>query len=265
MQIKKFTLSNKHMKRLFNAIYQFFIWLPIALIITALTALTVIIGCLCGGEKFFSYYPGALWSRLMCIISLCPVKVIGREKINPKKSYIFVANHQGAYDIFLIYGYLGQPIKWVMKQSLRKIPLVGKACEVAGFIFVDNSSLKAATKTIHDAEKRLKNGASIVIFPEGSRSKTGKMNRFKRGAYQMAMDLKLPIVPVTINGSYEVLPIGTVLTNPHKMELIIHDPIPVDEIQIENRHDIASQVSNLLNQSKEIIESGLWEPYRNQN
>jgi 1-acyl-sn-glycerol-3-phosphate acyltransferase len=193
---------------------------------------------------------------------LCPVKVVGKEKLNRKKSYIFVSNHQGAYDIFLIFGFIGQHIKWVMKQSLRKIPLVGYACERAGFIFVDNSSAQAAAKTIKIAESKLKNGASIVIFPEGSRTCTGKMDRFKKGAYQMALDLKLPIVPVTINGSFNVLPIHSYLIHPHKMELIIHEPIETDSIQVENIREIALKIKELVDESRSKIESGLWDEYR---
>jgi 1-acyl-sn-glycerol-3-phosphate acyltransferase len=216
---------------------------------------------MCGGERIFGYYPGAIWSKLVCIISLCPVKVIGKEKLNRKQSYIFVSNHQGSYDIFLIFGYIGQTIKWVMKQSLRKIPLVGYACERAGFIFVDNSSAQAAAKTIKIAELKLKNGASIVIFPEGSRTRTGKMDKFKKGAYQMALDLKLPVVPVTINGSFNILPIHTYLIQPHKMELIIHDPIETHSIQMENIREVAVKIKELVDESKRKIESGLWEEY----
>jgi 1-acyl-sn-glycerol-3-phosphate acyltransferase len=190
------------------------------------------------------------------------VKVIGKEKLNRKQSYIFVSNHQSSYDIFLIYGYIGQAIKWVMKQSLRKIPLVGYACERAGFIFVDNSSAQAAAKTIQVAESKLKNGASIVIFPEGSRTRTGKIGKFKKGAYQMALDLKLPIVPVTINGAFNILPIHTYLIQPHKMELIIHEPIETDSIQVVNIREIALKIKELVDVSKEKIESGLWEEYR---
>jgi 1-acyl-sn-glycerol-3-phosphate acyltransferase len=250
------------MKHFASIIYQLFIWLPLFFVITLLTALTVFVGCICGGERFFSYYPGALWSRLVCILSLCPVKVIGKEKLNRKQSYIFVSNHQGSYDIFLIYGYLGQPIKWVMKQSLRKLPFVGIACEAAGFIFVDNSSPQAAAKTVRIAEEKLKGGASIVIFPEGSRTPTGKMGKFKKGAYQMALDLKLPIVPITINGSYEVMPVGSRRLNPHRMELIIHDPIPVDATDVENIREVAVKIRELTDKSKETIGAGLWEKYK---
>ncbi len=249
------------MKRFFLSIFQIFIWLPIFLVITILTALLTTIGCLLGGEKIFSYYPGMIWSKLTCIISLCPVKVTGREKLDKKQSYIFVANHQGAYDIFLIYGYLGFPIKWVMKQSLRKIPLVGKACESAGFIFVDSSSPTAAAKTVEQAKAKLKNGASVVIFPEGSRSKTGKLAPFKKGAFQMALDLKLPIVPLTINGTIEVMPTKSFFLNPHKIELIIHDPIPTENYQTESIRDAAINIRELSEKSKKSISSGLWESY----
>jgi 1-acyl-sn-glycerol-3-phosphate acyltransferase len=250
------------MKRFILLVYQFCLWLPLSLLLTIVTALTVTAGCFCGGERFFSYYPGVWWSKLICLFTLCPVKVVGKEKLDKKQSYVFVSNHQGAYDIFLIYGYIGQPIKWVMKQSLRKLPFVGKACEAAGFIFVDNSSPKAAAKTIKDAEEKLKNGASIAIFPEGSRTKTGKMGKFKKGAYQMALDLKLPIVPITINGSYEVMPIHSYFINPHKMELLIHDPIPTQQIDLDNIRDAAIKIRELVEVSGKEIESGLWEKYK---
>lgn len=250
------------MKRFVLILYQIFIWAPLSLVITLITAISVTVGCMSGGERFFSFYPPVIWSRLFCLFSLCPVKVIGKEKLNKKQSYVFISNHQGAYDIFLIFGHVGQPIKWVMKQSLRKIPFVGTACEAAGFIFVDNSSPQAAARTIRLAEEKLKNGASIAIFPEGSRTRTGKMAAFKKGAYQMALDLNLPIVPITINGSYEVMPIGTHRINPHKMEIIIHDPIPMDETRPENLREVAVKVRELIDQSREIIASALWDEYK---
>ena len=120
--------------RLFYILYTWLFFVPVFLVLTILTAVTTIVGCLLGGEKIFSYYPGMIWSRLTCYLALCPVKVRGREHLQPGKSYIFAANHQGAFDIFLIYGFLGVPIKWVMKAGIGKIPFVGTACRAAGFI-----------------------------------------------------------------------------------------------------------------------------------
>ncbi|MDR0682327.1 MAG: 1-acyl-sn-glycerol-3-phosphate acyltransferase [Dysgonamonadaceae bacterium] len=250
------------MKHFFILLYQICIWLPVFFTVTVLTALTVTIGCFFGGERFFSYYPGMWWSKIVCIITFCPIKVKGKENLDKNQSYIFVANHQGIYDIFLIYGYLNVPIKWMMKQSLRKLPFVGRACEMAGFIFVDNSSPKAIVRTIQDAEQKLKKGASIAIFPEGSRTLTGKMGKFKKGAYQMAIDLKLPIVPVTINGSYRVMPRNVYFIHPHPMELLIHPPISTKDLISDNIRDTALNIQQLIEKSRTEIESGLWEEYK---
>ena len=150
-------------------------------------------------------------------------------KYRPEEIVRIVANHQGAFDIFLIYGFLGVPIKWVMKAGIAKIPFVGAACRAAGFIFVDNSTPKAAARSVLEAERSLKNGASVVVFPEGSRTYNGKMIRFKKGAYQMAADQHLQIVPITLNGPFDVLPIGSLNIHRHKMEMVIHPPIPTED------------------------------------
>jgi 1-acyl-sn-glycerol-3-phosphate acyltransferase len=246
------------MKRLIYLMYFWLIAMPVFFVFTILTAVVVMAGCLLGGEKFFSAYPGMLWSRLTCLITLCPVKVCGREHLKPEQSYIFVANHQSAFDIFLIYGYLGYSIKWMMKAGLSKIPLVGTACRAAGFIFVDQSSPRAALRSMAEAEYRLKNGASLVVFPEGSRTGTGKMSRFHKGAFRMALDQRLPIAPITLNGPFRVLPIGSLNVHPHRMEMVIHPPITVNEQTIAEYGSL--QV--LTTCARDIIASALWEEFR---
>ena len=224
-----------------QVIYTLYFWLimmPLFCVCTILTALTVIIGCLLGGERIFSYYPGMIWSRITCYLALCPVKVRGRELLNKKQSYVFVANHQSAFDIFLIYGFIGFPIKWMLRRGIAKIPFVGAACRAAGFIFVDNSSPQAAQRSIAEANKRLQKGASLIVFPEGSRSRDGKMNRFRKGAFFVALSQGLPVVPITLNGPYKVLPKGTLTAHPHKMEMIIHAPIRLDEKQKTDKNGL---------------------------
>jgi 1-acyl-sn-glycerol-3-phosphate acyltransferase len=143
----------------------------------------------------------------------------------------------------------------VQKQSLRKLPFVGKASEIAGHVFVDNSSVAARKRTIEKAEEEVTNGVSIMMFPEGSRSKTGKLDKFKRGAYLIALDMKLPIVPLTLNGPFDVLKIHAALIQPGKLELIIHEPIPTDGL---TEKDIPA----LMEQTKETIHSALWDKYQ---
>jgi 1-acyl-sn-glycerol-3-phosphate acyltransferase len=241
-------------------LYALYIWLffaPIFLLLTILTALITLGGCLLGGERFFAYYPGMIWSRLTCHLALCPVKVRGREHLDRRQSYVFVSNHQGAFDIFLIYGFLRVPIKWVMKAGLQKIPFVGAACRAAGFIFVNHSTPKAAARSVKEAEMALKKGASVVVFPEGSRTNTGKMARFKKGAFQMAADLHLPVIPITLNGPYNVLPIGSLNVRPHRMEMVIHPPIPTEGIEAGHKG-----LLQLAEQTHQIITSALWEEFR---
>ena len=215
-------------------IYQICIALPILLVLTILTAIVTIIGSLLGGAHFWGYYPGKIWSQLICLFLLIPVKIHGREKLHGKTSYIFVPNHQGSFDIFLIYGFIGRNFKWMMKKSLRKLPFVGKACESAGHIFVDRSGPKKVLETIRQAKDSLKDGVSLVVFPEGARTFTGHMGYFKKGAFQLADDLQLAVVPVTIDGSFEILPRTGKWIHRHRMILTIHDPIPPKGKGMEN-------------------------------
>lgn len=246
------------MSKLIYKVYICLIFVPLFLVLTILTATTVIVGCLCGGEKIFAYYPGMIWSRITCYLALCPVKVKGRKHIDRKQSYVFVANHQGAFDIFLIYGFLGVPIKWVMKAGLGKIPFVGAACRAAGFIFVDNSTPSAAAKTIKDAERSLRNGASIAIFPEGSRTYDGKMIGFKKGAYQMAVDQQLPIIPITLNGPYDVLPINSLNMKRHRMEMIIHPHVETKGMNATNKKEL----QQMADSTQGVIATKLWDKYK---
>lgn len=241
-------------------LYILYVWLfmaPVFLVLTILTAVTVIIGCLLGGEKIFAYYPGMIWSWLTCHLALCPVTVRGREHIDPKKSYVFVSNHQGAFDIFLIYGFLGVPVKWVMKAGIARIPFVGAACRAAGFIFVDNSTSKAAARSVFDAERCLKNGSSVIVFPEGSRTYDGKMIRFKKGAYQMAVGQHLPIIPITLNGPFDVLPIGSLNLRRHRMEMVIHPPVPTEGMDESHKG-----LQEMADRTQSVIASALWDKYK---
>lgn len=234
---------------IFYRIYQIFIMVPMMVIVTVLTALATTIGSLAGGGRWWGYYPAALWGRIFCWLSWVSVSVKGRENIDPATSYVFVANHQGAYDIFSIYGWLGHNFRWMMKQSLRKIPFVGRACRDAGNIFVDNSSPSALRHTMEKAERQLQGGMSLVVFPEGARTWDGKMRRFKRGAYHLALEFNLPVVPVTIDGAFSVLPRFKKVPRPGHINLTIHRPI----IPGPDGHDEAT----LMADSRAAIASAL--------
>ena len=214
------------MKYLYR-LYQLCVVAPIFIVASVITSLTTVLGCMLGNGHFWGYYPGKYWSRLAIWLCLLPVKVEGRELLDKKQSYVFVANHQGAFDIFLIYGFLNRNFKWMMKKGLRKIPLVGIACEYAHHIFVDKSGPSKIRKTYDTARETLKEGMSVVVFPEGARSFTGHMGVFRRGAFMLADELQLPVVPLTINGSFNVKPRMKDLfwVFWHPLKLTIHEPI----------------------------------------
>ncbi|MDR1407547.1 MAG: 1-acyl-sn-glycerol-3-phosphate acyltransferase [Tannerella sp.] len=245
------------MLQILYILYFWLIVMPVFCIATILTASLVIVGCLLGGERFFSYYPGMVWSRFTCYLALCPVKVKGRELLDGKQSCVFVANHQSAFDIFLIYGFLGVPIKWMLRQGIAKIPFVGAACRSAGFIFVDHSSPQAVRRSIAEAKVRLRDGASLAIFPEGSRTRNGKMGRFRKGAFHVALSQRLPVVPITINGTYHVLPKGTLNVRPHRMEMVIHAPVQIDEHVPDGKDGLQTFADDV----QKIIAASLWKEF----
>lgn len=233
-------------------IYQFCIAAPLIILATVLTALITIIGSAIGGAHFWGYWPACYWSKFICAILFLRIEVKGMEHVDKRTSYVFVANHQGSFDIFLIYAALGRNFKWMMKKELRKAPFIGKACDSARHIFVDNSTPKKTLETMQKAGDTLQHGTSLVVFPEGRRTFTGHMGTFKKGAYQLANHLNLPIVPMTINGSFDVLPRqkGIFFVNRHTLQLIIHQPID------------SADMPNAMVQSKAIIESALEQKYR---
>lgn len=209
--------------RLLYLLYFICIGGPLFILATLLCCLVVITSSYLHVPASFISRTTGLWSRACLAVSLCRVEVRGRENLPTRDApSVVVANHQGAYDIFTLNGYIGIPFKWVLKQELRKIPFVGRACEAAHFIFVDETKPSSIQRTISDAKKVLASGNSIFIFPEGSRTLTGEVTRFKKGAFVIASELDAPILPVTIDGAFAVLPRGHYLPHPHKIILTIH-------------------------------------------
>lgn len=237
--------------------YQIFVALPLLILSSIITSVVTVLGCALGDGHFWGYHPGKWWSRITIWSLLLPVKVEGGEQLDEKQSYVFVANHQGAFDIFLIYGFLGRNFKWMMKQSLSRIPFIGIACRYAHHIFVDKSGPSKVKTTYDQARQVLKEGMSLVVFPEGRRTYTGKMGEFRRGAFMLADELQLPVVPLTINGCFEVLPRSKRFhwVTWHPLRLTIHQPIFPQGQGKEN-------VMRLESKSYEAVQEALDKQYR---
>jgi len=216
----------KKILHLFYQPYKYLVFVPLFLLnyffFAGLFLILVLIS-----PKLTRIVIGFSWSRINSLLTPMCVSVTGREHIEKGRSYVVVSNHQSHYDIFVLHGWLLIDIVWVMKQELRKVPLFGMVCAGTEQIFIDRSNHEAALQSLENARKRLTDGTSVIFFAEGTRSKTGKMGEFKKGAFRMALDLGLPILPVTISGTEKVLPAGTFNLFPGRARLAIHPPIEV--------------------------------------
>lgn len=235
-------------------LYSFVIALPIFVVITIIVASSVIIAGFLGDTNYVAYYMPKFWSKCAFWLFLLKVKVEGHENIKKEDSYVFLANHQGYYDIFLAYGYLGHNFKWMMKEYLKKIPFVGYACVKAKHIYLADG-ISGIAKAVAQARETLRRGMSMIIFPEGTRTRTGKMGTFKRGSFMLANEIGLPIVPLTINGSFDVFSRNAKSISRGTVTLTIHKPITAEE-----RQGKASKV--VMQEVFDIINSGLEEKYR---
>ncbi|MDR1653948.1 MAG: 1-acyl-sn-glycerol-3-phosphate acyltransferase [Prevotellaceae bacterium] len=235
------------MKKILYNIYLWIFALPLAMALTFLTAvLTMLFSPVFPKSRFAHAIPKA-WARAVCLLLLIRVKTYGKENINTHQSYVYISNHQSIIDIFVIYGWLPSVFKWMMKAELFKIPFVGWACKAAGHIFLDRSAGIEASKSIAEAKRKLQDGISIVIFPEGSRTHNGQMQRFKRGAFRIAGDLRLPVLPVTLSGSYRRLPRNHgPKFSPGTVKVYFHQPIDLTNHTQEQENALMQQAWDLI-------------------
>jgi len=198
-------------------------------------------------QRLGSMIVGKCWARSISFLTPISVKVFGREHLKPGQSYVIVSNHQSLFDILILYGWLDIDFKWVMKKELRKLPGLGIACEKLGHIFVDRSNRHQAISALNNSRHRIREGTSIVFFPEGTRSTEIHLRPFKKGAFHMALSLGLPILPVTIRGTREIHPTKSFDTYPGKASLTFHPQIETSEYQ--------GQIESLIQEARNRIAS----------
>ena len=220
----------KYITQTFYIIYQYLIAFQLMGLLTIFTAVFTIC-CYPWRNAEFVHREQQFWSRACYWLMFLPVSIDGTEHIQPNQSYVFVSNHQSMYDVWLIYGWLPVVFKWLMKAEIRRIPFVGTACKAAGHIFVDRRKAKASIESLKEIEKQLSNGVCTVIFPEGTRTLDGEVGRFKRGAFQIALELGLPVIPLSLTGCYEVMPKGQWYVTHHPVHMHIGEPIDLTQFK----------------------------------
>jgi len=233
--------------------YQPYKWLILAPVVFASTlffAGIALVLRLFVDARAASRWSGIPWARLNSWLTPMRVRVEGGDLVDPNQSYVLVSNHQSHYDVFVLYGWLNIDFKWVMKQELRRVPGLGAACDRLGHIFIDRTNHKAALETLEAAKERIVDGTSVIFFPEGTRSPDGRLLQFKRGAFRMALDLGLPILPLTVSGTRDVLPAGSADLMPGAARLVIHPPITTDGCAVDD-------LPKLIEEVREAIASAL--------
>jgi 1-acyl-sn-glycerol-3-phosphate acyltransferase len=167
-----------------------------------------------------------LWSRLLLATARVKVTVHMHGTLQPGQPYVFVANHQSSVDIWTLYVALPVKLRFIAKKQLGQIPLFGWAMAAGRFIFIDRQNSAAARRSIKRAAERIRDGSSVAIFPEGTRSRDGLLGPFKKGGFHLASEAGVPIVPVAIRGALEIMPRGSLLVRRGHVHVDVGEPVP---------------------------------------
>lgn len=241
------------MKKILFWLYQLYFWpifLPLVVVLTLLFGTLTAAFATLVNPRFASRTFAVTWAKILSWLTPMPVTIKGAENADRNQTYVVVLNHQSQFDILLVYGYLDLDLKWVMKKELRKIPGIGFGCEKAGHIFVDRQNPRKARQSVREALDRLGDGVGILFFAEGTRSLDGHLLPFKKGAFRLAIEQQLPVLPVTLVGTRDIMPAKTLRVFPGRGTMIIHPPIETDGMEVED-------INTLLDQARQAITSGL--------
>ena len=205
-------------------------WRTVFYLIPAITVYTVVLGTLSLGSSLFqssgrfAHWCARSWSRLILATTGVHVEVSGLERLESDRAYVFVANHQSIYDIPIVFWSLPYQIRIIAKESLGRFPFLGWHLRRTGHILVDRRHPNRAA-IFGRASKLMKDGLSLIVFPEGTRSRDGRVAPFKGGSFYLALEAELPVVPISIVGSRRVMLKGRLATCPGRVKLIVHAPI----------------------------------------
>ena len=198
------------------------------------------------------HYIGRFWSLLNIFLSGTRVTITDREKIEKGRNYIVMSNHQSLFDVWALIGKLPLQIRWVVKKEIRKVPLFGYALEKMGHIYIDRQDRNNAYAVMEASAQRIKKGPSVIIFPEGTRSINGRLQRFRLGGAAMAIRSGVPILPVTVNGGRFALPKDTLALMPGKMEIIVGDAIDPDTFDGNSREKLMAVVKSAIEKNLDL-------------
>jgi 1-acyl-sn-glycerol-3-phosphate acyltransferase len=188
-----------------------------------------------------------VWSKAFLAVPPVRFTVAGSEHIEPEEQYFFLANHLSNFDVPLLFRAIPTPIRYLAKKELYRIPVFAQALRVAGIVKIDRGAGVTSYAAINEGVARAKeNGYSLIVFPEGTRSRDGDLHPFKKGAFRMAISMGLPVVPVTVNGTWQVWPPGSKLFYRGDATVVIHEPVETAGMTPNDIDALRSKVHTII-------------------
>ena len=230
-----------------------FVWSSIVIATLVLGVLTLLTYPL-DRKGRAGHHCARLWGRIALLANRVKVRVEGLENVKGKGPFVFMSNHQGSYDIFALLGHLPFQFKWLVKKELFSIPFFGWAMAAAGYISIDRQGTREATvEAMNQAARRIREGMSVVIFPEGSRSPDGSIQPFKKGGFILAMKSKVPIIPISLAGSREIMSKDRLTASSGEIRIRIGNPIETSPYSVKERNTLMEKVSETILKNFELI------------
>ena len=186
------------------------------------------------------------WANSILWVSRVKVTVTGAEKLDPDRSYIYMPNHQSNADIPLLLGRLPVQFRWLAKAELFRIPIFGRAMHGVGYISIDRSNRKSAFESLERAARTIRSGTSVLIFPEGTRSRDGGILPFKKGGFVLSVDSGVPIVPIIIRGTRGIIPKGHFLIRPAPVTMEILDPVETADYTRKTKDQLLARIRSIF-------------------
>ena len=229
-----------------------FVWTCIVIATLVLGVLTLVSYPL-DRKGRIGHHCAQIWGRVALLANRVKVKVEGLEKIKSRGPFIFMSNHQGSYDIFVLLGHLPFQFKWLVKKELFSIPFFGWAMSAAGYISLDRQGTRETVEAMNEAAKKIHDWMSVTIFPEGSRSPDCSIQPFKKGGFSLALKAKVPIIPISLAGTREIMPKDRLTASSGEIRIRIGDPIETGPYSMKERNALMEKVSETITKNFELI------------
>lgn len=220
-------------------------------------------GVLCAALLGVKRRPGGVydwgasdWGRDIIAAAGTPVKLSGGERIPLGRPVVYASNHSSMFDIWALAATLPGSVRFVAKQELVKVPLVGRAMLAAGHVAIDRFNRARAFEAYERAAAVIRGGISAVVFPEGTRSRTGELLPFKNAPFGLAIVAGVPLVPVYVHNTFEILPKGGVRLRPRPIQILVGEPIPTAGLSLDDRQRLADRTRAALLALRARVDSG---------